>query len=259
MSGKGGMCRSPFGRRWVEDKYVNNELKPAHWESNPRLDKTDELLKEILNGDTDPNFAVFAAPFLKAIHNYKYWALGDNKTTDVKWQDAHDYLFVTRATNPATWGSREMRYTEDLDDGKRITHRLTLSDAEMRVRCFDVHYELLGLDKVLPMESFLRMLQHERETVIKVNRDQVLECLASIRSEEFCRLPYGTQMNLTFTVHDLVKTLTRPDSIRQLEELVLFSVPDPKYRLQARALQSSCRVPHASYRMKPAKNQERVI
>jgi hypothetical protein len=214
------MCRNPFGKRFNNNK--------GEFESNPRFDKIDDILKIVMNGNTDPEYAIFAAALLKDIHNYLYWSLGDNKCTDVKWQDAYDYLFVIQGDKPETWGkARIERSVEHTEDNRRITHKVPLTDEDMKRRTFDAHYELLRLQEVLPISSFRRLLKERRAEILRQNREQVEDYLRSERVRELENYPDGSQMRISFYNHDLIKTLTSPESMQQVAELVLGPVPAP--------------------------------
>lgn len=247
MSGNGGMCSRPFGVRWVEDKYVDGDMKPAHWESNPRFDKTDDLLKTILSGGTEHEYGLWVTALFKLIQCYKYWALGSgNHITDEQWQDAHEYLFLIRSNDPSTWGPRRLSYLDELPDGRRMRVRKTRSDDEMRKLCFDVHYSWLRLDRVWPLEKFLRLLQEERKEVLTTNWDQVEAVFADERRSQFCRTFPGAHIPLSFEVHDLIEVLTNPKNIEQVARAVFFPTPNPTHRVDARALRSSCRGPRCA-------------
>ena len=223
MSGRGGMCRRPFGVR------LNNNS--GEFESNPRFDKIDDILKVVMNGNTDPEYAIFAAALLKDIHQYLYWGLGDNKCTDVKWQDAYDYLFVIQGDKPETWGkARIERSVEHTEDNRRITHKVLLTDEDMKRRTFDAHYELLRLQEVIPISGFRRLLKEKRADILKQNREQVESYLRSECVKELENYPDGSQMRLALYAHDLVKTLTSPESMRQVAEVVLCPAPVPPRR-----------------------------
>ena len=227
MSDRGGMCRSPFGLRLVEGIPV----------SNRRLDKVD-VIAAILQGNTPAEYGVFAEILIKSIHNYFYWGLGRNGCTDVKWLDAYEYLFKIRSDDQSTWGDRVQCYTEEVGEGdqvRRIKHEDILDDEDMRLRCFDVHYKLLNLDQKFPLSTFLRMLEQRRQAILKDNREQIENYLEMQRAREFAGMPAGSQMRFSFKFHDFIKTLSKPDSIRQVEELVMF--PMPKVRM--------CRTPVA--------------
>lgn len=211
---RGGMCRSPFGLRLVDGVPV----------SNRRLDKI-EVITSILNGNTPHEYGIYSEMLCKAIHCYWYWGLGKNGCTDTKWIDAFDYLFVARSNMQDTWGDRVQRYTEDMPDGTRVKHVEILSEDDMKIRCFDVHYHLLNLDSVLPLSTFMSWLEKERKSILEANRAQVEIYMEAQRVREFNRMPAGSQMLFSFKFHDFINTLSRPESLSQLEELVMFPLP----------------------------------
>jgi hypothetical protein len=219
------MCRNPFGLR----KNKNGEL-----ESNPRFDKMD-IFKDILDreaggvhNEDENDFAVMAEKLKWDIHNYLYWGLGRNGCTDTKWQEAHDYFFVIRSDKPETWGPRTERQIQ-LIDGKRVSRVVELTDEDMQQRCFDKQYQMMRLDRVLPMSKFLAILREWREDILTTNREQVETYLRSLRKKEARRVPPGAQLKFRFTVADFVKALTTPEDINQLVELVFpFQLPNPE-------------------------------
>lgn len=155
------MCRNPFG---------NFE----------RLDRID--LFDYAAGSDVPFKLLFLKVIQQAAQDYLFFGLGKNWITLEDFADAHRYFFIVRSERPETWEhARYFREVFENEQTKKRTLRvLKLTDAELKLATFDVHYSLAGLDKVMPREQFTKLLEDQRLTILASTWDQVKEHLGVI-------------------------------------------------------------------------------
>jgi hypothetical protein len=157
VGGSGGMCVNPFGgHAWVG-----------------KLD-----VAEMASGGCTAVALLMRSVILDAVGSYLYFGLGKNGMIAEEFLWASEYFFKVTSNAPPTWSAdRRLKVA----DGQNKTF-VDLTDAEMRLGCFDIHYELSGMDRAVSLETFRRMLRDKRRQIIEENLAQVREYLQEVRS-----------------------------------------------------------------------------
>lgn len=201
---KGGMDKNPFG-------------------GNARLDRIDFM--DFASGSDSEFKLMYIKVISDAASDYLYFGLGKNGTVADEFFYATQYFFHCRSNQPETWqhaSSMRHAYVDDTT-GKRVSTHLVLTNEELRQGCFDRHYEIAELHKVMPFEQFLGWLKMRRAEILEENKVQVNEYIDLLQRVGARDVLGGEQIPFKLTVIDRMQVLTSPESPQQVAELVYYS------------------------------------
>lgn len=180
------MCSNPFG-------------------GNDRLDRIDFM--DFASGTDSPFKLLYLKVISDAASDYLFFGLGKNGTVPDDFWYATEYFFTCKSYLEDTWKhAKFMRKAYvDEDTGKRVSSTLMLSDEELKQTCFDRHYEIVELHKLMPIERFVSKLEEQRLTILVSNWQQ---------TQTFLNRPFIDE-------HRLLQALVRPESSHELAECLL--------------------------------------
>jgi len=186
-----GMCANPFG-------------------GHLRLDKLD--LIALADGKSEPLEMVLRQTILDAVSCYLFFGLGRNGYVAQEFIWAHDYFFEVKSTNSETWNPERHIRVSDIKighgHGKNQDKRFhDMTDADIKVLCFDEQWILSGLDRAMGIGQFRRLLRQKRRNIVEANFDQVRDYLRSIRNQAASR---GEHLRPGTYQGDLLETLVSP-------------------------------------------------
>lgn len=232
MGNRGGMSANPFGGCDHKEAEPGRKCPICGIFKNIRLDRLDLEQGTIVKGERET--LIYLYLITREIHNYLYFCLGNNGTTPDKFLEAYRYLFLVRSDRPETWGSRLLK-TQRLDvDGRLQNSVVQLTDEEMRLGCFDVQYELSGMQDVMHIERFERWLQERRAAILRENLPQFLAYLDELRAHELNTISQGRQLPLwAFGTDDPMRVMVAPETFRQLAQMI-YLPEDLKHPLPER-------------------------
>jgi hypothetical protein len=143
-----------------------------------RLDRID--FTAFASGTTSSTQLLYVKVVAQAASDYLYFGLGKNGTVLEEFWYSAEYFFTCRSHIEETWNRAKFMRQAFVDDesGERVVSHLTLTGDELRLGCFDLHYEIAGLDRVMPLERFVLKLKEQRLAVLATSWDQVLNHLS---------------------------------------------------------------------------------
>lgn len=216
---KGGMCKNPFGGcsdPTHPDVEAGKRCPVCNKKKNVRLDRLDLEQGTIVKGERAS--LIYTRLIANEMHNYLFFCLGNNGCTPDKFMEAYSYLFRVRSNKPETWGSRLMK-TQKIENGRTKNVMVQLTDAEMRMGCFDVQYELSNMPNSMHIDRFLLWLQEERVAILRENEAQVRAYLEELRSKELKTVAPGRQLPLwVFGTDDPLKIMVAPSTFESLAQ-----------------------------------------
>lgn len=216
---KGGMCKNPFGGCDHKEAVPGKRCPVCGKKKNVRLDRLDLEQGTTVKGEREG--LVYLQVVTNEMHNYLYFCLGKNGVTPDKFLEAYNYLFVVRSNKPDTWGERQLKTQRADAKGRQRNVVVSLTDEEMKMGCFDVHYDLSGLAEVMHIDRFLLWLQEERAAILRENAPQFLGYLNELRQQELDTVPKGLQLPLwVFGTDDPLKVMVCPETFTQLASML---------------------------------------
>jgi hypothetical protein len=169
-----------------------------------RLDRIDFF--DYASGTDSPLKLLYIKVIAQAATDYLFFGLGQNHVTLEQFDSAHRYFFEVRSYLRETWEhSRFMREVYQDDNRKRTTRRISLSDEELKLMCFDRHYETAKLDNAMHIDRFITRLQEQRLTILSENSRQTLDHMN--------RSDVGEMR--------LLQALVRPESVQELAACII--------------------------------------
>jgi hypothetical protein len=199
---KGGMSKNAFGGKL-------------------RLDRLD--LMESLSTNLSGVSVLYLSTIKDAVHNYLFFALGRNGTSADEFSAACLYFFRIRSFLPDTWeGSKMRRITEVDSEGKRVSKQVEFTDEQLKLMCFDVHYDYSGLGSAMAIDRFLKLLKEERKEILQQNEEQVRAYVEEIRAKELDQIGTGQQVPLRIGFKDDIEILTEPSEPVELARMLYY-------------------------------------
>jgi hypothetical protein len=206
------MCKNPFG-------------------GNARLDRIDFM--DYASGTDSPFKLLYLKVISDAANNYLYFGFGDNHTVPDEFWYATEYFFTCRSYLKETWEHAKFMRHAYFDETlkKHVSTSIMLSDEELRLSCFDHHYEIAELDRLMPIQQFESWLRRRREELLAENRDQVNTYIDLLQATSMLEIQGGQQMPFKLDTADRMQILVRPECPEQVAEMVFYA---PRYRTCAR-------------------------
>jgi hypothetical protein len=170
-----------------------------------RLDRIDFF--DYASGTDSPLKMLYIKVIAQAATDYLFFGLGQNHVTLEQFDAAHRYFFEVRSYLRETWEhSRFMREVYQDENRKRTTRRIILSDEELKLMCFDRHYETAKLDNAMHIDRFISRLQEQRLTILAENWKQ---------TQDYINRSHVDEMRL-------LQALVRPESVHEFAECVIM-------------------------------------
>lgn len=198
---KGGMCLNPFG-------------------GFDRLDRVD--LFAYAGGNDSHEKLLYLAVIKQALADYLYFGLGKNCHVAAEFFYAGEYFFTCRSFIPETWNHSRVvnEIISDEETGKRQRRIVRLTKDELQLMCFDRHYEIAELDRHLPIDKFVNMLEDQRLSVLAKNWNQVRSYLNIADEDEY----------------EALRELVRPNTIPHKRHRATSAMPAHKHQPQTNTL-----------------------
>lgn len=175
---------------------------------NPSLIKLDDVLMDAISTGKLSPYQALALRIIKAsVKEYLFFGLGPNHITPEFFLDAYDYLFKVRSNDSRSW-EREFRGKEQ----------------EAKERCFDVQYNISGLDEYCPMDKFLTSLQARRTSIVSTYYATIVTYLAKVKEQEWKQLNKLEELKITYNIspEDTLRILKTPDNPQLLAQVLLY-------------------------------------
>lgn len=202
---------------------MSNETSRGGMSSNPfggesRIDRLNLL--EFLESNSPSEKVLYTYIIQDAASNYLYAMLGKNGTSVEEFFSAHQYFFKVESTRSATWDHhRQIKYSYTCKGQKvKVDHYLT--DSELKLMCFDKHYELSGLINHMDIDRFRSKLKQKRARIIHNNLEQVKSYINSLYQKELDQIVDGNQVPLQIWTGDFVSILVDPPTPFHLANLL---------------------------------------
>jgi hypothetical protein len=200
---RGGMCKRPFA-------------------GNPSMNELDdEFMAALFKGEATVDQTISLRIIKMSVRDYLYFGLGSNHITPERFLEAYAYLYKVRALAPCTWGDHSVAERYRNLDGVIETRRGKILPEEIRAKCFDTHYDLSQLSRLIPISDFLRRLKEKRKGILNANIKQVLTYMDAYRCKEWRSLT-RRKGKYSFPRVRVVHTLTAPISSKELAQLYLY-------------------------------------
>lgn len=115
---------------------------------------------DILNTTKDPEKGLYFSIIRSAVEDYLFFGVKGKHSCDAEeFLSAYNYLFVSRSSDKSTWLTKE-----SFDD-------TIVTDEQLKLACFDVHFDLASLGKVIKRPVLLTLLKSKREKCVQENYD----------------------------------------------------------------------------------------
>ncbi|RXS95125.1 hypothetical protein [Silvibacterium dinghuense] len=175
--------------------------------------------------DTTPEQLILLSTIADAAHDYVFFGLGRNGTSADEFAGACRYFFEVRLDRPLSYDIRDriMILPSVTAAGKHVIDRVYLTDQVLLQHMFDTHYSDSGMDRIMSIERFLRMLEEKRRRIITSNWSQVREYVLGLRAKDLKSIEPGRQLALdmeTISDDEMIQALVRPKSMAQLANLI---------------------------------------
>ena len=203
-----GMCANPFG-------------------GAARLDRID--FREYASGTDTPYKALYLKVIADAASDYLFFGFGQNGTVADEFWYAVEYFFTCHSSRPETWQRAKFMRHAYVDDktGKRVSTTLMLTDDELKQACFDRHYEIAELDRLMPFDQFQEWLKIRREELIRENKAQVDAHIDLLQATGMKAIQGEQQVPFKLECADRMQVLVHPECPEQVAEMIFYS---PRYR-----------------------------
>jgi aromatic ring-cleaving dioxygenase len=191
MFSRGGMCANPFG-------------------GEDRIDRIN--LMEFLGPNAPPEKVLYARVIQDAASNYLYAFLGKNGTSAEEFFAAHQYFFKVVSTDVETWNHHRTIKQSFTRRGKKVIESRYLKDSELKLMCFDKHYDFSGLGDYVHIDRFRDKLKSRRRSILSKpeNWEQVKAYVQALYQHELSMITDGNQVPLQVWNEDLLDILVDP-------------------------------------------------
>jgi hypothetical protein len=184
-----------------------------------RLDQL--LFPAFLREGASPQQIVAIEVITRNVHQYLFFGLAErNGTNEDLFYEALVYLFDVRRDDPSTWPPERVIKTVVREDNKKTTVEQEITDADIRIGCFETHYEFSGMDRLMPVSTFRLWLQRERRRLVELNREQAEEFLRLKQAREGRKARPGWQLKLRLRGGNPLETLIAPKSPEALAAIL---------------------------------------
>jgi hypothetical protein len=154
----------------------------------------DEFMASLFKGELSVDQTLALRIIKMSVRDYLFFGLGKNGVTPEKFLEAYHYLYKVKAE---------------------------FVPAHIRAKCFETHYDLSGLSKKLPLESFLHRIKTKRTQILKANEKQVLTYMDKYRAQEW-RTQVVRKGKYTFPRVNAIPLLIAPEDVKAFAGLYLF-------------------------------------
>ena len=130
-----------------------------------------------------------------AVEDYLYFGIKDPKACNPEeFLSSYNYLFVTKSSDSSTWQSQ----TEP-----------GITNEQMKLMCFDVHYDCVALNKIIKKPVLLSLLKKKRESVVTEHL-AYMTINMNHRRRIYCRLAEKTYRPISDSQTELKKSFIEP-------------------------------------------------
>src|SRR5271170_1940274 len=155
----------------------------------------DDFMASLFKGEISVDGALSLRIIKMSVRDYLFFGLGKNGVTPEKFLEAYHYFYKVKAEFVPT---------------------------HIRAKCFETHYDLSGLSKMLSIDSFLKKIQTKRTQILKANEKQVLTYMETYRAQEWRVLAKGKKGKHAFPRVNAIPLLIAPNDVKAFAQLYLF-------------------------------------
>lgn len=145
-----------------------------------------------------------------AIYNYLYAFVEKNGISIDEFFSAWQYLFKITSGNKENWNNSRVIKQSYLVEGKKVTSKHTLTDEDLKLMCFDSHYDCSGMSKHIHIDKFRSKLKEKRKTILTNSWNKVQSYVSSTYQTELNKIAYGQALPLQIWNEDLLTVLIDP-------------------------------------------------
>lgn len=198
---RGGMCANPFG-------------------GEDRIDRINLL--EYLEPNAPAEKVLYSCIIQDAASNYLYAFLGKNGTSTEEFFSAWQYFFRISSTNNKSWNKPQNKTIKlsYVYRGNKVIENRPLTDDEIKLMCFDKHYDLSGLSEHMHIDKFRAKLQAKRRKILIDNWEQVQTYIKALYQHELKEIADGQQVPLQIWDGDLLSILIDPPTPMHLASVI---------------------------------------
>jgi hypothetical protein len=196
---RGGMCQNPFGHE-------------------TRIDRINLL--EFLEPNKSAHKVLYSCIIQDAVSNYLYAFLGKNGTSTEEFFAAWQYFFKIISTDKAGWDHNRIIKQRYTNRGQKITNTHYLTDNELKLMCFDKHYEYSGLSNHMNINRFRAGLKTKRRKILTENWEQVTTYINQLYQYELNQIADKQQIPLQVWNDELLTVLIDPPSPLHLANVI---------------------------------------
>jgi hypothetical protein len=195
-----------------------------------RLDRINLL--EFLSPRYPAVKVMYASIIQDAAANYLYAFLSKNSTSSEEFFSAWQYFFKITSTDNKSWNHHRTIKQSYLHNGERTYKNHYLNDNELRLMCFDKHYEFSGLSELMHIDKFRAGLKTKRRQILMDNWEQVKKHIDYLYAKEVDQIANKQPVPLQVWSEDLMTVLIDPPTPLHLANILY--VPT-KWKKQKRA------------------------
>lgn len=186
-----------------------------------RIDRINLL--DYMQPNSPPEKVLFLRVIQDAASNYLYAFLGRNGTSAEEFFSSWQYFFKVTSINKINWNHRRTLKNSYIHHDEKVTKNHYLTDSELRLMCFDQHYDLSGLADYIAIDRFRVGLKEKRRSILSTNWPQVQTYIDILYQRELSQIAEGQQVPLQVWDADLLTVLTDPPTPLHLANAIYVS------------------------------------
>lgn len=186
-----------------------------------RIDKVNLL--DYIESNCQTDKILYLRIIQDATASYLYAFLGKNSTDPEEFFSAWKYFFKTESTNKKSWDHNRTIRLSYTSKGNKIVRKHYLTDDELRLMCFDKHYEFSGLAEYMHIDKFRNGLKAKRTKILNNNWEKIKTYINALYQNELDQIEIGRQVPLQVWDDNLISILTDPPSPSHLASIIYVS------------------------------------
>jgi hypothetical protein len=130
----------------------------------------------------DPCKGLYLSIIQDAINDYLWFGIKNKyKVVQVdEFLEAYNYLYISRSTDRTTW----FAISPFLDEPDAVSE-VSLSESQLKLMCFDVHFDLTKLSNRIKMSYLLEFLKEKRAELVEENYPRLLRKINSSKKKYY--------------------------------------------------------------------------
>ena len=203
--------------------------------TDERIDRIN--LMDYLPANSPPEKVLFARIIQDAASHYLFAFLEKNGTSAEEFFAAYQYFFKVVSTDMESWNHHRTIKNSFTQRGQKVVDNRYLNDNEMKLMCFDKHYDLSGLSDYLHIDRFRNKLKERRRAIISrpENWEHIKTYVKSLYQRELSLIVSGNQVPLQVWNEDLLQLLVDPPTPYHLATAIFVPTTAKRQKRRRRA------------------------